>query len=71
MISLILVPALYAFALVVIVNGVLLAKRINRLAVERFGESAVGVGRYAAMRSAQVRRFRMPKPLVKRGEFPA
>ena len=70
-VSLLLVPALYAFALVVIVNGVFLAKQINRLAVERFGESARGVGRYGAMRSAQVRRFRMPKPMVKRGEFPA
>jgi hypothetical protein len=70
-ISLLLVPALYVFALVVIVNGVFMAKRINRMAVERFGESARGVGRYAALRSAQVRRFRMPKPMVRRGEFPA
>jgi Protein of unknown function (DUF3043) len=69
-VSLILVPALYVFALVVIVNGVFLARRINRLAVERFGESARGVGRYGALRSAQVRRFRMPKPMVKRGSTP-
>jgi hypothetical protein len=70
-VSLILVPALYVFALVVIVNGFFMARRINRLAVERFGESARGVGRYGALRSAQVRRFRMPKPMVRRGEPPA
>ncbi len=69
--SLFFVPALYLFALVVIVNGFFLARRINRLAVERFGEGARGVGRYAALRSAQVRRFRMPKPMVKRGQTPA
>jgi hypothetical protein len=66
-----LVPALYVFALVVVVNGFFLARRVNRLAVERFGESARGVGRYAALRSAQVRRFRMPKPMVRRGESPS
>jgi len=69
--SLLLVPALYVFALVVIVNGVFMARRINRMAVERFGEGARGVGRYGALRSAQVRRFRMPKPMVKRGQPPA
>ena len=70
-VSLFLVPALYVFAIAVIVNGFFMSRRINRMAVERFGESARGVGRYAALRSAQVRRFRMPKPLVKRGESPS
>ena len=70
-VTIFLVPALYVFALVVVVNGFFLARRVNRLAVERFGESARGVGRYAALRSAQVRRFRMPKPMVKRGESPS
>jgi hypothetical protein len=66
-----LVPALYVFALAVVVNGYFMARRVNRIAVQRFGESARGVGRYAALRSAQVRRFRMPKPMVKRGESPS
>ena len=70
-VTIFLVPVLYLFALVVIVNGFFLARRVNRMAVERFGESARGVGRYAALRSAQVRRFRMPKPIVKRGESPS
>jgi hypothetical protein len=70
-VSFFLVPALYLYALVVVVNGYFMAKRINRIAIERFGESARGVGRYAALRSAQVRRFRMPKPMVKRGQSPS
>jgi hypothetical protein len=70
-VSFFLVPVLYLYALVVVVNGYFMAKRINRIAIERFGESARGVGRYAAMRSAQVRRFRMPKPMVKRGQSPS
>ena len=71
-VTIFLVPALYVFALAVVVNGFFLARRVNRMAVERFGESAArGVGRYAAMRSAQIRRFRMPKPVVKRGESPS
>ena len=70
-VSLFLVPALYVFAIAVIVNGFFMSRRINRMAVERFGESARGVGRYAALRSAQVRRFRMPKPMVKRGQSPS
>jgi hypothetical protein len=65
------VPLLYIFALGVVVNGFFLARRVNALAVERFGESARGAGRYAALRSAQVRRLRMPKPKVKRGQHPA
>jgi flagellar biosynthesis protein FliQ len=70
-VSLLFVPALYLFAIAVIVNGVFMARRINRMAVERFGESARGVGRYGAFRSAQVRRFRTPRPMVKRGQPPA
>jgi hypothetical protein len=70
-VSFFLVPALYLYALVVVVNGYFMARRINRIAIERFGESARGVGRYAALRSAQVRRFRMPKPMVKRGQSPS
>ena len=43
---------------------------INRLGYEKFGAQAVGTGRYGAMRSLQIRRFRLPRPTVKRGEYP-
>ncbi len=70
-VSVLLVPVLYIYALVVVVNGYFMARRINRIGIEKFGESARGVGRYAALRSAQLRRFRMPKPMVKRGQSPS
>ena len=68
--TLLAVPLLYLFLLVVVVNGFLLARRVQRLATQRFGAQAAGVGRYAALRSAQVRRFRLPKPMVARGQRP-
>ena len=70
-VSFYLVPLLYLYAIVVVVNGYFMARRINRIGIEKFGESARGVGRYAALRSAQLRRFRMPKPMVKRGQSPS
>jgi Protein of unknown function (DUF3043) len=68
--TLLAVPLLYLFLLVVLVDGFFLARRINRQATERFGAQAAGVGRYAALRSAQIRRFRLPRPQVARGQHP-
>ena len=50
-VSFVLVPVLYIYALVVVVNGYFMSRRINRIGIEKFGESARGVGRYA--RAAQ------------------
>jgi hypothetical protein len=69
--TLLAVPLLYLFLIVVLVDAYLLSRRINRLAGERFGAQAAGAGRYGAMRSLQIRRFRLPRPQVKRGERPA
>jgi hypothetical protein len=68
--TLLAVPLLYLFLLVVVVNGFFLARRVQRLGTQRYGASAAGVGRYAALRSAQVRRFRLPRPQVARGQRP-
>jgi hypothetical protein len=65
------VPLLYLYVIAVVVDGFLLSRRVNRIATEKFGATqAAGVGRYAAFRSAQIRRFRMPRPQVKRGQYP-
>jgi len=48
--------------------------RIKRWATkltEKFGEVERGTVWYGSMRSLQFRRLRLPKPLVKRGEYPA
>jgi hypothetical protein len=63
---------LYLAILIIGIDSYLLRRRIQRLTNEKFGENvAAGTGTYALMRSAQFRRSRVPKPQVKRGEFPA
>ena len=53
---------------VVIVEGFLISRKVGRLAAEQFpDEDRSGAGFYAAMRSMQMRRLRMPAPQVKPG----
>jgi hypothetical protein len=54
---------------VMIGEGWLVAMRVKRLAAQRLpGESTQGLTLYTIMRGIQMRRLRMPKPRVKRGE---
>nr|WP_205864009.1 DUF3043 domain-containing protein [Planosporangium mesophilum] len=55
----------------VIVDVLLICRKINRLVRERFPKTQqkmAGLYMYAAMRSLSYRRFRIPKPRVKIGE---
>jgi len=61
---------LYVVVLAVAVDAFLLRRRVTRFTAERFGDKARGAGGYAMMRSLQMRRTRMPKPQVRRGEYP-
>jgi hypothetical protein len=55
--------------IIVLVEGVVISRRVTRLAAERFpDEERRGVGFYAAMRAMQIRRWRIPQPQVKIGE---
>ncbi|MGV8911094.1 MAG: DUF3043 domain-containing protein [Rhodoglobus sp.] len=64
--------ALWAFFLVAAMDAILLGLRLRRKISEKFGESrAEKVRWYAAMRSLQLRIMRLPKPQVKRGQFPS
>jgi hypothetical protein len=55
--------------LIMLVEGVFIARRTRALAAERYpAESTRGVGLYAAMRALQIRRLRMPKPRIKAGD---
>jgi hypothetical protein len=52
-----------------VVDEVLLARGLKKGLLARFGaESVKGQTMYAVLRSTQLRRFRLPKPQVKRGE---
>jgi hypothetical protein len=65
------VIVLYGLVIVVAVDTWLLRRRVQRLVTAKFGaEKAHGAGGYAMMRALQLRRSRLPRPLVQRGEFP-
>jgi hypothetical protein len=55
--------------LVVVVEALLVGNKVKRLAAQRFpNESTRGVVWYAATRGIQLRRMRIPKPRVARGD---
>jgi hypothetical protein len=62
---------LYGVILAVGVDSFMLRRRVGRLTLATFGDKAAGAGGYAMMRSLQLRRTRLPRPQVKRGEFPS
>lgn len=65
--------ALWIFMLIAILDMVLLGWRVKRKAAAKFGAERRerGLGWYAAMRALQMRFMRLPKPQVKRGQYPA
>lgn len=64
--------ALWAFFIVAIIDCVVLGFIVRRKLGAKFGESKIerGVRWYAAMRALQLRVIRLPKPQVKRGQYP-
>ncbi|MFJ7899000.1 DUF3043 domain-containing protein [Streptomyces sp. NPDC096198] len=55
----------------IVLDSILSAVRLRKRLGERFaGQSTKGAVAYALMRSLQMRRLRLPKPQVKRGERP-
>ncbi|WP_212910617.1 DUF3043 domain-containing protein [Streptomyces sp. TS71-3] len=61
---------LVVIILIVIDSAVTVVRLRGRLAERFSGQSTRGAVAYALMRSLQMRRLRMPKPQVKRGERP-
>jgi hypothetical protein len=66
----IIVPFMFPLLLgIALVEGLIISQRIKKVAAERFpGENLSGVGMYAAMRSMQMRRLRLPKPRLQPGD---
>ncbi|MGI5454149.1 DUF3043 domain-containing protein [Streptomyces sp. CA-249302] len=55
----------------IVVDAIVSVFRLRKALAARFpGQSTKGATRYALMRSLQMRRLRLPKPQVKRGERP-
>lgn len=65
--------ALWAFFAVAVIDCFVLGMLVRKRLREKFGESKVerGVRWYAAMRALQLRVMRLPKPQVKRGQYPS
>lgn len=66
-------PALWIYILFVVGDMIITSIRIKRAVRAKFGETKLekGVGWYAAMRTVQMRFMRLPKPQVRRGQYPA
>ncbi|MCD5347222.1 DUF3043 domain-containing protein [Agromyces sp. H3Y2-19a] len=63
---------LWAFFLIALVDVVILGFTLQRKLTAKFGEGKVERVRwYAAMRALQLRALRLPKPQVKRRQYPA
>jgi hypothetical protein len=64
--------ALWAFFLVAVIDVVIVGFLVTRKLKAKFGEDkAERVRWYAAMRALQLRPLRLPKPQVKRGQYPS
>jgi hypothetical protein len=64
-------PAMLGLFAVMVVDGVLLARKVNKRVDEKFpkhSENPWKLGWYAASRASQLRRMRSPRPQVSRGD---
>ncbi|MGA7206998.1 MAG: DUF3043 domain-containing protein [Specibacter sp.] len=55
----------------VVIDAWFMSRKLKRKIAEKFGSVDPGVIWYGTMRSLQFRRLRLPKPMVKRGEWPS
>lgn len=69
--ALVSILAVYVVVLVAIIDSAIMWRMLKKRLVAKFGADAVvrGTGMYAFMRAFQIRRARLPKPMVKHGEY--
>lgn len=69
--ALVAIVSIYVFVLAAVVDTFIMSRSVKRRVLAKFGEVPRGTLMYAAMRAFQMRRTRLPRPTVKRGERPA
>ncbi len=60
----------YGLLILSIGDALLMWQRLKRRFAGKFGHPPKGLAMYAVMRAFQIRRTRMPRPQVKRGQWP-
>ncbi|GAA3744489.1 hypothetical protein GCM10022239_19970 [Leifsonia bigeumensis] len=67
------IAGLWLFFLVAVIDGIILGFIVNRRLAAKFGDDKLQRGNrwYAAMRAMQLRVMRLPKPQVRRGQYPS
>ena len=68
-----LILGFYVIVIMASIETFLMMRRLKKQVIAKFGENKIprGFTFYAIARSLNLRRFRTPKPKVRRGEFPA
>ncbi|WP_029069820.1 DUF3043 domain-containing protein [Jonesia quinghaiensis] len=65
---------MYVVVILAIADGFILWRQLKKRLVAKFGQDALmqrGLAMYAVMRAFQIRRARLPKPMVKHGNYPS
>lgn len=63
--------AFWVIIVAVVIDCLLLRRKLKKLLTEKFGEPGRGDLWYGISRAMQIRRLRLPKPQVGRGQYPA
>jgi hypothetical protein len=62
---------LWVFFAIAIIDSIVMVSMMKRKIRDKFGATERGLNWYAIMRALQFRMIRVPKPQVKRGQYPA
>ena len=71
-VQLVMMGILWLFLIAAVIDGYILGRQVRRRLAAKFGETKVesGVRWYGAVRAMQLRSMRLPKPQVKRRNYP-
>lgn len=69
--ALVTLSVLYLVVLITVVDGFILSRILRRKVAAKFGEVPRGTMMYGVVRAFQIRRSRLPRPQVKRGQYPS